>query len=212
MLYWQALESSRLRSRIPTGHPTEKDYRKIMTVLLAIIVLIGVVFVLYELYEVLLPLVLSPVIGFIIALAVMRILLRMFASRPPARVGPLFRRAQIVSAAFMAFSHGSNDAQKTMGIITLALVSAGLLPAFHVPMWVIVLSAVAMATGTFAGGRRIIHTMGTRLAHLEPIHGFAAETAAAAVIQVASRSGFPLSTTNSLVHRNVRRALPHTQD
>jgi PiT family inorganic phosphate transporter len=132
----------------------------------------------------------------VFALAIMRLLLKAFASASPSRAHPLFRRAQIVSAAFMAFSHGGNDAQKTMGIITLALVSAGLLPAFHVPMWVIALSAVAMAGGTFAGGRRIIHTMGTRLAHLEPIHGFAAETAAAAVIQAASRWGFPLSTTH----------------
>jgi PiT family inorganic phosphate transporter len=146
--------------------------------------------------KVLLPLILSPVVGFVIALAVMRLLLRVFSSMPPSRMGPLFRRSQIVSAAFMAFSHGSNDAQKTMGIITLSLMSAGLLTTFHVPMWVIALSASAMAAGTFAGGRRIIRTMGTRLAHLEPIHGFAAETAAAAVIQGASRFGFPLSTTH----------------
>ena len=146
--------------------------------------------------KVLLPLVLSPLAGFVIALALMRLLLALFASMPPARIRPLFRRSQVISAAFMAFSHGSNDAQKTMGIITLALVSAGLLPVFHVPLWVIALSAVAMAGGTFAGGRRIIHTMGTRLAHLEPIHGFAAETAAAAVIEGASRFGFPLSTTH----------------
>ena len=146
--------------------------------------------------KVLLPLVLSPVVGFVIAFAVMRGLLGIFASMPPAKVRPLFRRSQVVSAAFMAFSHGSNDAQKTMGIITLALVSAGLLTSFQVPTWVIALSATAMAAGTSAGGRRIIHTMGTRLAHLEPIHGFVAETAAAAVIQAASRLGFPLSTTH----------------
>jgi PiT family inorganic phosphate transporter len=142
------------------------------------------------------PLVMSPVVGFIIALWLMRLLARIFGSMPPARVGPIFRRTQIVSAAIMAFSHGSNDAQKTMGIITLALVSGGLLPSFHVPTWVIALSAAAMAAGTFAGGRRIIHTMGNRLARLEPIHGFAAETSAAAVILVASRLGFPLSTTH----------------
>jgi len=146
--------------------------------------------------KVVLPLVLSPIVGFVFALAIMRLLLRVFASVSPSQAHPLFRRAQIVSAAFMAFSHGGNDAQKTMGIITLALVSSGLLPAFHVPLWVIALSALAMGAGTFAGGRRIIHTMGTRLAHLEPIHGFAAETAAAAVIQAASRWGFPLSTTH----------------
>jgi len=146
--------------------------------------------------KVALPLVFSPVVGFILAFWFMRLLYHFFAAMPPGRVGPIFRRMQIVSAAFMAFSHGSNDAQKTMGIITLGLVSAGVIPDFHVPQWVIIVSAVAMAAGTFAGGRRIIHTMGTRLAHLEPIHGFAAETSAAVVIQTASRLGFPLSTTH----------------
>jgi PiT family inorganic phosphate transporter len=146
--------------------------------------------------KVALPLILSPVVGFMGALWLMRLLIRVFASMPPARVGPIFRHSQVVSAAFMAFSHGGNDAQKTMGIITLGLVSAGILPSFHVPTWVIALSAIAMAAGTLAGGRRIIHTMGTRLAHLEAIHGFAAETSAGAVIQVASRLGFPLSTTH----------------
>ena len=146
--------------------------------------------------KVVLPLFLSPAVGFVIAIGLMRLLVRIFAMMPPARVGPIFRRTQVLSAAFMAFSHGSNDAQKTMGVITLGLVSAGVIPTFHVPTWVIVLSAVAMAAGTFAGGRRIMHTMGTRFAHLEPIHGFAAETSAALVIQTASRLGFPLSTTH----------------
>ena len=146
--------------------------------------------------KVAMPLLLSPAVGFVFALLLMRFLIRVFGSMSPSRVGPIFRRTQIVSAAFMAFSHGSNDAQKTMGIITLGLVSAGILPTFHVPTWVIGLSAAAMGAGTLAGGRRIIHTMGTRLAHLEPIHGFAAETAAATVIETASRFGFPLSTTH----------------
>ena len=146
--------------------------------------------------KVVLPLLVSPVVGFLVALWLMRLLARIFGSMPPERVGPIFRRTQILSAALMAFSHGTNDAQKTMGIITLALVSGGLLPSFHVPVWVIALSAAAMAAGTFAGGRRIIHTMGNRLAYLQPIHGCAAETSAAAVIQVASKLGFPLSTTH----------------
>jgi PiT family inorganic phosphate transporter len=148
------------------------------------------------LQKVVVPLVASPVIGFIIALFLMRLLLGLFANASPTRVGTFFRRAQIVSAAFMAFSHGGNDAQKTMGIITLGLVSANVLHTFEVPTWVIILSALTMAAGTAAGGRRIIHTMGQRLAHLEPIHGFAAETSAAAVIETASRLGFPLSTTH----------------
>ncbi len=146
--------------------------------------------------KVALPLLLSPIVGFLTALWLMRLLVHVFQSLPPSRVGPIFRHTQLISAAFMAFSHGGNDAQKTMGIITLALVSSGVLTTFHVPMWVIALSAGAMAAGTLAGGRRIIHTMGTRLAHLDPIHGFAAETSAATVIQVASRFGFPLSTTH----------------
>jgi PiT family inorganic phosphate transporter len=146
--------------------------------------------------KVVIPLVLSPVTGFLVAMLLMRLLIAIFAHMPPARVGSFFRRAQVVSAAFMAFSHGSNDAQKTMGIITLGLVSAGMLSDFHVPLWVIMVSASAMALGTAAGGQRIIHTMGSRLAHLEPIHGFAAETSAAAVIETASRLGVPLSTTH----------------
>jgi PiT family inorganic phosphate transporter len=96
----------------------------------------------------------------------------------------------------MAYSHGSNDAQKTMGIITLALYTHGAIQTFEVPPWVIVTAAAAMATGTAAGGWRIIKTMGTRLAKLQPIHGFAAETAAATVLEFASRLGFPLSTTH----------------
>ena len=146
--------------------------------------------------KVALPLVLSPVVGFLVALWLMRLLILLFRSMAPNRVGPIFRRTQVLSAAFMAFSHGSNDAQKTMGIITLALVSSGVLTSFHVPTWVIALSAGAMGAGTMAGGKRIIHTMGNRIAHLEPIHGFAAETSAAAVIQAASHLGFPLSTTH----------------
>jgi len=96
----------------------------------------------------------------------------------------------------MAFSHGGNDAQKTMGIITMALVSYYHLPDFHVPIWVIALCATAMAFGTAAGGWRIIKTLGMRLVSLRPINGFAAETAAATVIEVASRIGLPLSTTH----------------
>jgi PiT family inorganic phosphate transporter len=152
--------------------------------------------------KVVLPLILSPILGFIIATLFMRLLLWLFASASPHRVGDTFRHLQVVSAAFMAFSHGSNDAQKTMGVITLALFSAGAsleldangVP--NIPIWVIIVAASAMAAGTAAGGWRIINTMGQRLVHLEPIHGFAAETTAATIIETASRLGFPLSTTH----------------
>ncbi len=152
--------------------------------------------------KVVLPLILSPIIGFILSALLMRLLFRLFAKASPKRVGNTFRRLQVVSAAYMAFSHGSNDAQKTMGVITLALFSAGFdLPKDqngvpNIPVWVIILAASAMAAGTAAGGWRIIRTMGQRIVHLEPIHGFAAETTAATVIEVASRLGFPLSTTH----------------
>lgn len=152
--------------------------------------------------KVVIPLVASPIIGFIVAGILMRVLMWAFTRSSPHRVGGIFRRLQIVSAAFMAYSHGSNDAQKTMGVITLALYSAGFKLATdakgtpNIPWEVIILAATAMALGTAAGGYRIIHTMGQRLVHLEPIHGFAAETTAATIIETASRLGFPLSTTH----------------
>lgn len=148
--------------------------------------------------KVLIPFLGSPIVGFIGGYIIMKTLLRLFANFSPALVGRFFRHGQVFSSAFMAFSHGGNDAQKTMGIITLALISSHQIPAapFHVPLWVIILSATAMAAGTASGGWRIIHTMGTKLVQLTPIHGFAAETSAATVIEIASRFGLPLSTTH----------------
>lgn len=150
--------------------------------------------------KVLIPLVGSPLAGFVGGWLLMNLLLTIFAQFSPRFVGRFFRQGQVLSSAFMAFSHGSNDAQKTMGIITLALIAANQIPAapFHIPFWVIVLSATAMAFGTAAGGWRIIRTMGTKLVQLTPIHGFAAETSAATIIEVASRFGFPLSTTHTI--------------
>jgi PiT family inorganic phosphate transporter len=147
-------------------------------------------------YKVFLGLILSPVIGFILGYLLMYFLIWAFKRSAPSTVNRIFNRLQIVSAAYMAFSHGSNDAQKTMGIITMALVSYYKLPDFHVPIWVIVLCAVAMAFGTASGGWRIIKTLGARLVNLKPIHGFAAESSAATLIEIASRIGLPLSTTH----------------
>lgn len=148
--------------------------------------------------KVILPLIGSPVVGFIGGWILMNLLLTLFARFTPSFVGRFFRHGQVLSSALMAFSHGGNDAQKTMGIITLALISGNYIPTnpFHVPLWVIILSASAMALGTASGGWRIIHTMGTKLVPLTPIHGFAAETSAATVIEIASRLGLPLSTTH----------------
>ena len=145
--------------------------------------------------KVVIPLVTSPIIGFAGALTLMVILMwsfKGFARRP---LGAIFRRLQVFSAGFMAFAHGSNDAQKTMGIITLALVSAGVLDTVEVPTWVIVVSATALSLGTAVGGWKIMKTMGHRVVELEPIHGFAAETTAATVIYGAAHFGMPVSTT-----------------
>jgi PiT family inorganic phosphate transporter len=147
-------------------------------------------------YKVLTGLVVSPLFGLALGFLLMMLLIKIFKNSAPSTVTGIFNRMQIVSAAYMAFSHGSNDAQKTMGIITLALVSFYNLPDFHVPLWVIILCAVTMASGTAVGGWRIIKTLGMRLVHLKPIHGFAAEASAATIIEIASRIGLPLSTTH----------------
>ena len=114
----------------------------------------------------------------------------------PMRINQRFRRLQILSATYMALSHGSNDAQKTMGIMTLALFSANAIPNKTVPIWVILMAATAMSFGTAAGGWRIMKTMGQKVVKLDPIHGFAAETTAASIILAASHFGMPVSTTH----------------
>ena len=146
--------------------------------------------------KVLVPLVSSPVLGIVIGFFFMVVLLNVFRRAHPARINERFRRLQVLSATYMAFSHGSNDAQKTMGIMTLALVSAGVLDEFRVPLPVILAAATAISLGTAAGGWRIIRTMGQRVVKLDPVHGFAAETTAATIIFGASSLGMPVSTTH----------------
>ncbi len=152
--------------------------------------------------KIILSLVLSPVVGMFAAFVLMILLFWIFRKAAPIAVSPLFRRLQMLSAGFMALSHGSNDAQKTMGVITMALVSYGAVEAvgekLPVPAWVVLASATAMALGTAAGGVRIIKTLGTKIIDLKPIHGFAAETAAASVILTASHYGLPVSTTHCI--------------
>jgi inorganic phosphate transporter, PiT family len=162
-------------------------------------------------HKVVLPMFLSPVCGLALGFVVMGVLLVLLARWRPRRVSSLFGKLQLVSAALMGFSHGTNDAQKTMGVIALALYTAttagtfaGLpgwasflrTPEFSVAVWVKVACALTMAAGTAAGGWRIIRTLGHRMVKLQPIHGFAAETTAATVISVASHFGIPLSTTH----------------
>ncbi len=145
--------------------------------------------------KVLIPMITSPLAGFAIAFTLMLAIYWVFRSRRRKPMAARFRRLQVGSAAFMAFAHGSNDAQKTMGIITLALFSAGLIPDVTVPTWVIVVSATALSAGTAVGGWRIMKTMGQRVAKLEPVHGFAAETTAASILFATAHFGMPVSTT-----------------
>jgi PiT family inorganic phosphate transporter len=158
------------------------------------------------------PMIAAPLLGFVIGILVMVILYAAFHRMRPHTINIIFGKVQIVSAAWMSFSHGTNDAQKTMGIIALALFTAstkstaldGLpnwlsflhLPTFEIPFWVKLTCALTMAAGTAAGGWRIIKTLGSQMVKMQPIHGFAAQTTAAAIIESASSLGIPLSTTH----------------
>ena len=148
--------------------------------------------------KVLIPSLLAPFLGFVVAAALMVLVLWIIRRGSPSRVNRIFRRLQLISGGFVAFTHGTNDAQKTMGIIALALVAAGHLSAepFEVPTWVIVSAATAMAAGTYAGGWRIIRTLGQRIAKREPPQGFAAQTACASILWTTAHLGFPVSTTH----------------
>ncbi len=160
--------------------------------------------------KVLVPLVVSPTAGFIVAFALMVALTWILRRATPRFVARASRRMQLVSACLMAFSHGSNDAQKSMGVMTLAVVAFltaghGGLPAWmhpasdgHVPLWIIGSCAAAIALGTFAGGKRIIRTMGSKMLRITPLQGFAAETAGAGTLLAASSFGVPVSTTHAI--------------
>lgn len=147
--------------------------------------------------KVVIPLFTSPLIGFVIGYIVMKLLYLILRPLSQRTVNKWFSKLQIFSAALMAYSHGSNDAQKTMGVITLALVSNGIIGAdAGVPIEVKLICAISMALGTSIGGWRIIKTVGMNMIRLQPIGGFAAETSAAAVIQIMTAMGAPVSTTH----------------
>ena len=148
--------------------------------------------------KIVLGLAFSPLLGLTGGFAIMLTIYWVFRHVSPAMVTSVFSKLQIGTAAAMAFSHGSNDAQKTMGIITLALFvsRAYNLETFEIPFWVILLSASVMALGTYFGGSRVIRTLGVRIITMRPVHGFAAESAATTVIEVATRIGIPVSTTH----------------
>ncbi len=146
--------------------------------------------------KIILAMVLSPILGFGGGLVLIVIVSWVFRNSSFRAVNLHFKRWQILSAAWMAFSHGMNDAQNAMGIIAMALVSSGALAVFHVPLWVRLACASAMALGTSIGGWKVIRTMGSKVFKLQPVHGFSAETSAAAVIAGMSLIGAPISTTH----------------
>jgi PiT family inorganic phosphate transporter len=148
-----------------------------------------------EVYPVFIALLTSPIAGLVLAYIVTVLLLNLFRKARPSQANGTFRKLQLFSSGFVAFSHGANDAQKTMAIITLALFSSGHLTEFVVPVWVALAASLAIGLGTWAGGWRIIRTMGTRIIRMQPVHGFAAQTVAASVIQLATAWGLPVSTT-----------------
>jgi PiT family inorganic phosphate transporter len=148
-----------------------------------------------EVYPVFITLISSPIAGLVVAYVVSVVLLNLLRRARPSHANSAFRKLQLFSSGFVAFSHGANDAQKTMAIITLALFSSGHLAEFAVPTWVALAAALAIGLGTWAGGWRIIRTMSTRIVRMDPVHGFAAQTVAASVIQLATVWGLPVSTT-----------------
>jgi inorganic phosphate transporter, PiT family len=146
----------------------------------------------------LLFIVLSPLIGMLLGLSLMTGIFWLYQGMPPSRVDQLFRRLQLLSAAFFSLNHGANDAQKTMGIIAGVLFAAGYIPKFDIPFWVVLAAHTAIGLGTLAGGWRIIHTMGSKITKLQPVGGFAAETGAALSILIATQTGVPVSTTHAI--------------
>jgi PiT family inorganic phosphate transporter len=154
------------------------------------------VVVMHGIRKIVLAMILSPIFGFLGGLLLIIVISWVFKDSAHRKVNRHFRRLQILSAAWMSFSHGMNDAQNAMGIITMALVSYGAIAAFKVPLWVMIACATAMGLGTSMGGWKVIKTMGSKVFKLQPVHGFSAETSAAAVIAGMSLMGVPISTTH----------------
>ena len=142
--------------------------------------------------------VLAPMIGMSLGLLLAVIIFNVFKRAAPQRVDRVFRKLQLVSAALYSLGHGGNDAQKTMGIIAGVLVTAGYLKTFSIPVWVVLAAHAAIALGTLSGGWRIIHTMGSKITRLQPVGGFAAETAGAMTLFLATALGIPVSTTHTI--------------
>lgn len=181
------------------GIPTSESHELIAGLTGAGLAAAGPSVLLWEGWQkVLIGLGISSLLGFSLSMAMMTALYWLFRRTRPSSIRKAFSRLQILSAAFMAFSHGSNDGQKFMGVFALALVLGGKMAHFSVPWWVILLCGTVMGLGTAVGGWRIIRTMGFKLTKLEPVSGFAAETSSGLAILLASAFGIPLSTTHCI--------------
>ncbi len=180
------------------GVPSSSSYALIGGLLGAGIKSLGIKAILWSslVSKVILPMLISPLLGFFISLYFMRLLFKTVSSHPSYA---FFGRMQILSSSLVAIAHGFNDAQKTMAIMTLALYSAQQIPSLEIPMWVILICAITMGLGTAFGGFKIIDTIGFKITKLEPIQGFAAESTASVLICLASFLGFPLSSTHLIV-------------
>lgn len=177
------------------GFPSSSSHALIGGLIGAVVLAAGVQAIhLSGLEKTLLALFVSPVIGFFIGFILLRLVLRLSWDATP-RINDFFKRSQLVSAIALGLSHGSNDGPKTMGVITLALITEGYLKTFSVPIWVIFLSALAIAAGTAVGGQKLIRTLGGKFYKIEPIDAFAAQLSSALVIVTASLMGGPVSAT-----------------
>ena len=177
------------------GIPSSSSHALIGGLMGAVVVSVGLGAIKFQgMNKVLIALFLSPVIGFIAGFLVLRIIYFLARNTSP-NINDLFKRGQFFTAVGLAFSHGTNDAQKTIGIITLSLIIGGKLSAFTIPFWVILISATTMALGTALGGWRLIRTLGGKFYKIRPIHSFATQLTSALVILGASLAGLPVSTT-----------------
>jgi PiT family inorganic phosphate transporter len=184
------------------GLPTSSSHALIFSIIGASVAVHGLdVIIVGGLQKTSFGIVYSPAVAFVVGYLIMLALYWILRNASFGWVQRLFGRLQILSSAYMAFSHGGNDGQKTMGVIALALAAYGAVPAgpgFYIPDWVKIVCAVAIGLGTATGGWRIIKTMGMRITALTPVSGFAAETSAATVIEIATRFGIPISTTHAI--------------
>jgi len=181
------------------GIPVSSSHALIGGLIGAAVVAVGPAYLLAPgISNVLIFMVVSPVLGFVAAYLLGLLVMRVVSQHPPDKVNPFFRKLQLASAFFYSLTHGTNDAQKTMGIITILLVTGGFLTVFEVPLWVILAAHTAISLGTLFGGWRIVKTMAHKITHLKPYQGFCAETAGGLVLANMAGLGIPVSTTHAI--------------